>query len=188
MSKENLDCKKTVNNNKNCNCICLLNLIATILFISISTFICYISPPEEQPFLSSYMEALGDLQPVAQGAYIVFNPDSADSVGNNIVLDSSGTIFTINEPGLYLIEWDVNLAAGSTPAVIGIVENGEGASGAASGAAGNFSSGTLIQVDTVPYTISLYNYGDEITLENHVGFENSAASIRILKFADGPSE
>lgn len=195
MSEENLNCEKTTKDNCTkscpsksgiCNYICPLVLLIVILFISILIFM--YPPWEEEPFLSSYIEALGDQQTVAQNANVIFDVESIDDVGNNITLGQSGTIFTINEPGLYLIEWDVNLSSTSSPAVLGILENGEPASGAASSAAGNLSSGTLIYVDTIPFTISLHNYGNEITLENYVQFEDSAASIRITRFADGPSE
>ena len=141
------------------------------------------------PFLSSYIEALANGQTVASDTNIVFDTDSVDSVGNNIVLDPSGRIFTVNRTGLYYIEWTVNLAPESAaPAVVGIIENVEGASGAANSARGNFSSGTLINIDTVPFTIVLHNFDTEILLENPVQWKNSAASIRIVRFADGPSD
>lgn len=140
------------------------------------------------PFLSSYMEALGNGQTIAANASIVFDPESLDSVGNNIVLDPSGTIFTIKRAGLYHVEWNINLATGTTSAVVGIIENGEAASGAASSSSGVLSSGTLVHVDTVPFTISLHNYEGEIKIENPVQWVDSAASIRIVRFADGPSE
>ena len=146
-------------------------------------------PGPQGPFLSSYMEALANGQTVISNTNIVFDTDSVDSVGNNIVLDPSGRIFTVNHTGLYHIEWTVNLAPESAvPAVVGIIENDEGASGAANSEIGNFSSGTLINIDTVPFTIALHNFGAEILLENPVQWENSAASIRIVRFADGPSE
>ncbi len=140
-----------------------------------------------EPFLSSYMEALGNGQIIASGEDFIFDIESVDSVGNNIVIDSTGKTFTINHTGLYHVEWSVNLADGSTPAVVGIIENGEGASGATSSTAGSFSSGTLIQVDTVPFTITLHNYDSEIAIENPFQWANSASSIRIVRFADGPS-
>jgi len=146
-------------------------------------------PGTQGPFLSSYIEALANGQTVAGNTSIVFDAESVDSVGNNMVLDSTGRIFTINRTGLYHIEWTINLAPESTaPAVVGIIENNEGASGAASSARGNFSSGTLINIDTVPFTIALHNFDAEILLENPIQWENSAASIRIMRFADGPSE
>jgi len=101
----------------------------------------------EGPFLSGYTEALANGQMVTSNTNIVFDTDSVDSVGNNIVLDPTGRIFTVNHTGLYHIEWTVNLAPESAaPAVVGIIENNEGASGAANSERGNFSSGTLINL------------------------------------------
>ena len=44
----------------------------------------------EGPFLSGYTEALANGQMVTSNTNIVFDTDSVDSVGNNIVLDPTG--------------------------------------------------------------------------------------------------
>jgi len=148
------------------------------------------SPGSPGPFLSSYMEALGDEQTILQNAVIIFDLDSVDNEGNNIVLSNDGKVFTINKPGLYHIEWSINLADSdySTPAVVGIIENNAPASGASCSSSGSFSSGTIINVDSTPFTIELFNFGNEIKIDRHRQFIDSAASIRIVRFADGPSE
>lgn len=139
-----------------------------------------------RPFLSCYCEALGSQQTVAVHADVVF--DTVDEVGNCIAIDPPGTTFTIHRTGLYLIEWSLNLASNNTSkAEYGLLQNGIPTSMAATSAVvGNFSSGALINVASVPYTISLNNQGtDGNTIEGHYK-DNAAASIRIARFADGP--
>jgi hypothetical protein len=137
--------------------------------------------------LSSYLEALGAAQTVGSNADVTFA--SGKNVGTDFEFTGPGQDIVINNPGLYLIEWSLNMAFGNPASLVGLYENG--AAGSISGdsaAAGNFSSGTLINVSTVPYTLSLRNFtGASITLEDVTGGANSAASVRILKFADGPT-
>lgn len=139
------------------------------------------------PFLSSYFEALAYPQTIAGNADVVFN--TMDRVGTAITVTPSGTTFTIQQTGLYLVEWSINLASTNTNrAEYGLLQNGIVTSTAAcSATVGNHSSGALINVTAVPFTISFHNHGrNSNIIEGYVN-ENSAASIRIARFADGPS-
>lgn len=139
------------------------------------------------PFLSSYLEVLASPQRVASNANVIFN--TADNVGTAIAFTSPGTTCTIHQTGLYFIEWSINLASNNTSkAEYGLLQNGVVTSTAASSAIiGNLSSGALINVTRVPYTISLHNHGTATNIIEGYVNENSAASIRIARFADGPS-
>lgn len=141
-------------------------------------------------FLSNYLEANGLTQIVASKGNIAFdaNPENIDIVGSGITVDPTGRVFTITKPGLYDVEWSVNLHPGSTDALICMLENGEADSPMSCPVAGgNCSSGALINVTSadIPYTISLHNFGGEIIIEEPDAYEGSAASIRILRFAEG---
>lgn len=138
-------------------------------------------------FLSGYYETLADTQIVPPGADIVFETDVEDSEGACVEL-VNGTVFNFLRTGLYMVEWTANLAAwpdGTPPAVIGTRENGENMAVISCSAAGNCASGALINVDALPYEMTLHNHATEITLERHLQFLDSTASIRIIRFADG---
>lgn len=146
------------------------------------------------PYLSAYVEAIGSTQNVASRSNIAFDvgTDDVEIVGTGISLDASGTVFSITRPGLYHVEWSVNLQTGTEPIILSLLENGEAISGLSNiVVTGNYSSGALINVKdadaTRPYTVSLHNYGGAVTLMNHENLDGSAVSIRILRFADGPS-
>jgi hypothetical protein len=130
---------------------------------------------------------VGAAQTVANNADFTFAVGR--NVGTNLGFTAPGQNVTINKSGLYLIEWNVNLAPGNSQALIGLNENGAiGTASANSATAGNFSSGTILNISTVPYTLSLRNYsGSSVTLADVGSGVNSAASIRVLKFADGPT-
>jgi hypothetical protein len=114
---------------------------------------------------------------------------AARNVGTAFTFTPPGQNVTINAPGLYLIEWTMNLASGNPASRVGISANGTPDSIAGNSATvGNFSSGALINVSTVPFTLSLRNYsGAQMTLENVANAPYSAASVRIIKIADVPS-
>lgn len=145
------------------------------------------------PSLSSYVEAVGNNQIVEENENIVFGGmiDEIDVVGTDIAVDPTGTIFWLMQPGLYSAEWSVNLIAGTQPVIICITEDGDPISAMATTLSeGNVSSGGLINVTAadVPYAISLRNCGGPIELGSPSAVVNGGvASIRILKFADGPS-
>lgn len=139
-------------------------------------------------FLSSYIEAVGDTQTVLTNQDVSFDIDEEylDNVGNNFQISNDGRIITITKPGLYHIEWSLNISAEQQGVLIGLLENGSPSSAITNNALeGNMSSGALINVETVPYTISLHNFGVPIELISQAGTENTAASIRILRFASG---
>lgn len=143
-------------------------------------------------FLSSYIEASGNAQLVGTGNNIAFDidPDSLDIAGNNIDVDPSGTVFTIRQAGLYHVEWSLNLQSGTQPTIICLLENQEYSSAMSNvSSSGNYSSGALINVTDadIPFTVSLHNFGEPISITEPDGYNGTAASIRILKFADGPS-
>lgn len=145
---------------------------------------------EPTPFLSSYTEANGNAQTIRNRENVVFDieEDDIDIVGNNITIDDTGTIFTINQTGLYHIEWSVNLSSGTQPILLCLMENGIPSSAMSNTTStGNYSSGALINVNTVPFTVSLFNFGGQITISEPDRISGTAASIRILRFADGPS-
>lgn len=141
------------------------------------------------PFLSSFIEATGSAQTINNGQNVVFDidEDDLDIAGNDISIDGTGTVFTINRTGLYHIEWSVNLSSGTQPILLCLMER-DGPTSAMSNisSTGNYSSGALINVDSVPYTVSLYNAGRQIQISDPAGVSGTAASIRILRFADGP--
>lgn len=141
------------------------------------------------PFLSSYIEAIGGTQNISSQSNIVFDtdPDDLDVVGTDITLDPDGYTFRFNRTGLYHIEWSLSLNSAIQPTIICLLENGNPTSPMKSElSTGNISSGALVNVDSLPFTISLNNYGGAINLLDPVGFENTVASIRILRFADSP--
>lgn len=142
---------------------------------------------EPAPFLSSYFEALGRGQTITGSGNVIF--DTVDSAGRDIEFTAPGSIFTIHRTGLYFIEWSLNLATNNVnKAEYCLLQNGIPTSSFASSATvGNISSGALINVTNVPFTILLHNHGT--TSNNIEGYVlvNSAASIRIARFADGPS-
>lgn len=149
-------------------------------------------PRNPFPFLSSYIEATGSAQTVANNGNIVFSADEADLdiAGSDIQINTAGSIFTIRRPGLYHIEWSINLKSAAQPVMIGMLENGEPSSVISNvNSTGSMSSGALINVqnNNIPYTLSLHNLGSQIELADATGFAGTAASIRILRFADGAS-
>jgi hypothetical protein len=133
------------------------------------------------------LEALGGAQTAADNADINFA--ASEIVGAGFAFTSPSNQIIIDTPGLYLIEWSLNLAAGNPASLVGLYGSGKAVSIAANSATGgNFSSGVLINVTATPYTLSLRNFsGASISLESGTGSANSAASIRILKFADKPT-
>ncbi len=113
---------------------------------------------------------------------------SPDLAGTAFSFNAPGDTITINEPGLYLVNWQVNLEAGSPASGFGLVQNGVNFSGAGNDATGggNLASSALIQVTTTPYTVSISNRsGGSRTITPTNG--STAGSISIIKFADGPS-
>ncbi|MDR2090876.1 MAG: hypothetical protein LBP62_04400 [Clostridiales bacterium] len=139
-------------------------------------------------FASSYLEVLGSAQTVASNADVDFVV--SDGVGTTAIgFTPPGKEIKINSTGLYLIEWSVSLAAGNSASRMGIYAGGAVASTLTNVAAsGNSSSGTLINATTPPYTISLRNFsGAAVTLADAANVKNSAASVRILRFADKAS-
>lgn len=51
--------------------------------------------------------------------------DYIDIVGDAISVNASGTVFTITKPGLYHVEWNVNLESGVQPIILSMMENGK---------------------------------------------------------------
>lgn len=139
------------------------------------------------PFLSSYLEVLAYPQTISGNRDVVF--DTVDKAGTAIEFTSPGTTCTIYQTGLYFVEWSINLATNNVnKAEYGLLQNGIiTSSGACSAIVGNHSSGALINVTTIPYAISLHNNGATANIIEGYVNENSAASMRIARFADGPS-
>jgi hypothetical protein len=133
---------------------------------------------------SSYLEVLASGQTIANNADVEFSV--ADNAGTDFTFTAPGKEIRINSKGLYLVEWNMSLAAGSPVARAGIFAGGSTASTAASAATvGILSSGTLVNVTATPVTISLRNFsGAAITIADGTGAKNSAASVRILRFAN----
>ncbi|WP_222128034.1 collagen-like triple helix repeat-containing protein [Bacillus pumilus] len=144
------------------------------------------------PFLSSYYEARkNENQTVANEALVTFTAVSSDVVGTAITFNGTDT-FTLNEPGLYLVNFNVNTAENSGTSVFHLVQNGRTVSsiGNSATSGGNMGGGALIQVvQGTPVTVSLRNSSggprDVITVFGTTS--GSAADFLIARFADGPS-
>ncbi|TVX88176.1 collagen-like protein [Paenibacillus agilis] len=146
------------------------------------------------PVLSSYIElqrvSLGT-QAIAGGTAVVFDAVT-DNQGTAFTFNGTDTI-TVIEPGLYYVDWSVNLISGSPTSVFVMVQNGVeiSAFGNASTTGGNFAGGALINITVglLPFTIQLRNIsGGSRTIVTTAGTSlGAAANMRIIKFADGPS-
>ncbi|MDR2047549.1 MAG: hypothetical protein LBP79_06635 [Clostridiales bacterium] len=113
-----------------------------------------------------------------------------ENVGTAFTFTAPGQSVAINEPGLYFVEWTMNLASGNPVSRAGLSANGANTNATSSNSAteGNFTSGTLLNLTAVPYTLSLRNYsGASISLTDAANGTNSAASIFVMKLADRPS-
>ncbi|WP_000697030.1 BclA C-terminal domain-containing protein, partial [Bacillus cereus] len=138
--------------------------------------------------LSSAIETLANsTQAIPNNGLVTFTTPP-DLAGTAFTFNAPGNTITINEPGLYLVNWDVNLQAGSPASTFGLVQNGAPFSSAGNDATGggNLAASALIQVTTTPFTVSLANRsGGTRTITQTNG--SPAANITIVKFADGPS-
>ncbi|MDQ0417497.1 hypothetical protein J2Z48_001670 [Croceifilum oryzae] len=138
-------------------------------------------------FISSGLEALaGTNQNIVNDGLITFV--TIQNEGTGITFNGTNT-FTLNAPGLYHVEWNVNLAANSAASAFGLLQNGvPGVStmGHASTSGGNMGGGAIIRVlSGAPIPIALQNRsGATRTIVINTG---ASASIRIARFADGPA-
>ncbi|MEC3592639.1 hypothetical protein [Bacillus pumilus] len=115
----------------------------------------------------------------------------ADVDGTGITFNGTDT-FTLNQPGLYHVEYDVNTAENSGASVFNLLQDGApfSAIGNAATSGGNMGSGAIIQVGGTPLTLQLQNSsGAARTIVTTPGstISGSASSIRIVRYADGPS-
>ncbi|MCM3025960.1 collagen-like protein [Bacillus safensis] len=144
------------------------------------------------PFLSSYYEARkNENQTVANEALVTFTAVSSDVVGTAITFNGTDT-FTLNEPGLYLVNFNVNTAENSGTSVFHLVQNGRTVSsiGNSATSGGNMGGGALIHVvQGTPVSVSLRNSSggprDVVTVFGTTS--GSAADFLIARFADGPT-
>ncbi|MFA2810693.1 collagen-like protein [Bacillus mycoides] len=140
------------------------------------------------PNLSSGIETLANsTQVIANNGLVTFTTPP-DLAGTAFSFNAPGNTITINEAGLYLVDWAVNLEAGSAASAFGLVQNGAPFSSAGNDATGggNLAASALIQVTTTPFTVSLANRSGGVrTITQTNG--SSAANLTIIKFADGPS-
>ncbi|MBR0592508.1 hypothetical protein HF328_19055, partial [Bacillus pumilus sxm20-2] len=140
------------------------------------------------PNLSSGFETLSTIdQALSIGDFVIFDTNPVFA-GTGIAYVAPGDTIFIVQPGLYLVNWAVNLEAGSDASAFGLVINGVSYSGAGNAATGggNLASSAFIQVTTPPYNVSVNNRsaGARTIVPTN---SSSAASITIIRFADGPS-
>ncbi len=111
-----------------------------------------------------------------------------DIGGTAFSFNAPGDTITINEPGLYHVDWAVDLESGSPASAFSLSQNGDIRSGTGNVAGGgNLAGSALIQVTTTPYTVSLINTSGDGGSRTLVAGVGSSANINIIKFADGPS-
>ncbi|MDZ4417374.1 hypothetical protein ORL59_28175, partial [Bacillus cereus] len=144
------------------------------------------------PFLSSIIEVANQLpQTIAVNGLV--NYSGSLSAGTAFTFTPPGTTITINEVGLYYINYMVNLAAGSGPSVFALLLNGVSlvsAIGNDSTDGGNMSGGSAFAVTSVPFTIALQNISTAartIAVTPGAAFTSFSAQVAIVKIADGPS-
>ncbi len=113
------------------------------------------------------------------------------SLGNGITFNGTDT-FTLNQLGLYSLEYNVTTAENSGNSVFNIIVNGLIFSSAGNPATsgGNLGGGSVIQVSETPTTVQLQNGSigpRDIVVTPGTPVSAPAASIRINRYADGPS-
>lgn len=142
-------------------------------------------------FLSSAVEAVSGTQVVFAGGLVFFAVTG--NYGTGITFNGLNA-FTLNQPGLYHVEYTVNLQENSGESVFNLVQNGLETSGIANSATsgGTMGSGGIIRVfPGTPVILSLQNSSVDSrvirTLNDTGPAFGFAASMRIVRFAEGPS-
>ncbi|WP_392387456.1 hypothetical protein, partial [Bacillus pumilus] len=140
------------------------------------------------PFFSSAIEGVqNNAQTVPAGGLVSFS--NVETTGTGITFNGTNS-FTLNQPGLYHVEYDVNTAENSGSSVFNLIGNNNILSAIGNSASGgNMGSGAVIRVfPGTPVNVILQNGSvgarDLVTVPGING-SGSAASIRIVRFADG---
>ncbi|MBR0592510.1 hypothetical protein [Bacillus pumilus] len=139
------------------------------------------------PFRSDYASAIQiNTITVPVGGLVSFTSAAYTS---GITFNGTDT-FTLNQLGLYSIEFNVNTAENTGASVFNLLENSAplNSMGNSATSGGNMGDGGIIEVSPgIPINVSVQNNssGPRTLTAVPATFTGSAASIRIIRFADG---
>ncbi|MDK2587553.1 hypothetical protein QOZ83_17120 [Romboutsia sedimentorum] len=109
-----------------------------------------------------------------------------NNIGTAFSITPPGDTVTINQTGIYLAIWAINLSSSEGPSVFSTIFNGVGTSSMSNSLGGSYSGSDVVEITTVPATVQLRNISGNDRLLVSEGNDGYSAQFRIIRLADGP--